>query len=199
MGFEMDAPESMDTGGNFLEQPGWYHFAVDAIDQNPTNKDGMPIDALKVNCHVLAGEHANQKGRAFGMMLFLPKMSDKNNGEFAKKRIARFFDAIVCGTISGGRVSVSDQEMDAAGGRQFVAKVRKEEGKEYVELSFADIYHVDDDTVKDVPKDAAALSLLPASLRRYKDQDAGKGNRRQKPQPEPSAAVAGGEIDLDDL
>jgi len=195
MGFEMDAPESMDTGANFLEQPGWYHLSVGNIDQQPTNREGMPIDALKVNCHVLDGEHKEQKGKSFGMMLFHPKMSDKNNGEFAKKRIARFFDSVCVGTVSNGRISVTDDEMDAAGGRQFVAKVKKSDNSDYMELSFADIYHVDDEAVKAVPKDQAALDLLPANLRRT-----GAATKpKQEAAAKPAASAAASPVDLDDI
>lgn len=167
---EMDMPEKMEQEGNFLAEPGTYHFAVLAVDEQPTSKDGRPLDGFKVHCCAMDGTTAGQQKREIELMFFAPKMSDKNNGEFAKRKMARF--AAACGILPaatpGARVSVDLQQ---AAGRQFVAEVERGTDAagnptKFLQLAWANIYHVDDPAVAQVPKDAAALGLLPATLRK---------------------------------
>ncbi len=172
MAFEYDqSEEAANNESNFLKDDGWFHFQVAGIDENPTKRDGSHLDALKVDCVVLAGTAENCIGKEFELPLWLPNLKQKNNGEFARKVLTRFFLAV--GLLKehkpGSRVSV---ETSDGIGRQFLAKLISEDqdgdpSKRRLKLSFSDIFHVDDPTRFAVacPKDLAAIAKIPAELR----------------------------------
>lgn len=218
--FEMEMPESTDRGGSFLDQPGTYHFSVTAIDEHPSGNDGKLIDGFRVSCAVLAGTTNGQEKKEVDITFFNPKLTDKNNGEFAKKKQARFALAVCLldGPRKGGeRVSIDLQQ---AIGRQFIAtmeerKYAKRDGSEgkSIDLHFADLWHVDDPEAAAYPKNEAALKLLPASLRKKPEQFGSSNGNGSKPATNgtpaklaapaaaPAAAVApvGGGVSIDDL
>jgi hypothetical protein len=208
MAFEMDMPDKMDGDSNFLSEPGTYHFAVLAVDEQPTNRDGKPLDGFKVHCCVLDGTTVNQAKKELELMFFAPKLTDKNNGEFAKRKQARFAMAtgILPQAAPGQRVSVDLQQ---AAGRQFVAEVERGTGSDgqptkFLQLAWANIYHVDDPAVAAVPKDAAALALLPKELRKtakdFEKKPASGGGNGSKPATATTAQPAtAGAVDLNDL
>jgi hypothetical protein len=197
----MDMPDKMEGDNNFLAEPGTYHFAVLAVDERPTNRDGKPLDGFKAHVCVLDGTTAGQAKKEMELMFFAPKLTDKNNGEFSKRKMARF--AMACGILPqaapGQRVTVDLQQ---AAGRQFVAEVERQTNQDgtvgkFLQLAWANIYHVDDPTVASVPKDAAALGLLPATLRKQqkdfeKAGSAAGGKPKAATQPPPA-------VDIDDL
>lgn len=218
MSFEMEMPESTDTGGgNFLREPGTYHFACMEVDEQPTNKAGdKMLDGFRVVAEVLNGDTAGQEGKSVELMFFKPKLTDKNNGEMAKKKQARF--AIATGVLgapkaAGEKVAVDLQQ---AVHRQFVATVSLDDReddpkKRFLQLHFADIFHVDDPAVAKVPKSEAALKLLPAGLRRTagsfgkpgdKKPANGNGNGTAHPggtKPAAGAAASASTVEVGDL
>lgn len=171
MAYEVEMPENMDAGGGeFIEKSGWYHLAVVAVDESPTDRKGQLISGFKASVCVLAGEHADQTKKTADLTLWNPKPTDKNNGEMAKKKQARFLAAtcVIDPAIKpspGKKVTV---DINNAVGRQLVARIemREVDGKKYSDFHFADIYHVDDPAVVNVPKLESALKLLPKELRR---------------------------------
>ena len=223
MAFEMEMPESTDRGGSFLDQPGTYHFSVTAMDEQPSGNDGKLIDGFRVSCAVLAGTTAGQEKKEVDITFFNPKLSDKNNGEFAKKKQARFVLAVglLDGPRKGGeRVTIDLQQ---AVGRQFIATMEertftKRDGSQgkSIDLHFADLWHVDDPEAAAYPKNEAALKLLPASLRKKPQQFGSSSNsgsgagtkstangtsaKPAAPAAAPAAAVApAGAVNIDDL
>ena len=88
MALEFDAPENQDQEGTFLTEPGKYHCLVHSVETDPLNKDGGQITnaAFRVHASVLEGTTAGQKDKEFNLMFFNPKMTDKDNGEMAKKK-----------------------------------------------------------------------------------------------------------------
>lgn len=189
MAFEMEMPESTDTGGAYLEKPGTYHLAVVNVDENPIDKQGSLLSGFKIEASVLGGTTEGQQNRTVELMFWNPKPTDKNNGEMAKKKQARFVMAV--GLLDGARKPGEKVTIDLqqAKGRQLVATLdhrddKKDSSKKYLDLHFADIWHVDDPEVKDVPKHLDALKLLPASLRRtnVKPTPASQTNNKQQTQ-----------------
>lgn len=163
MAFQHTAGGDTSAGGQFLDEPGWYHLMIQDIQDPPTDKSGTPIPdaAFKVNCSVLAGTVDGQKDKTVGIMFFHPKADGKNEGAFARKKIDRFL--IATGFATPAQIEAKESfDIDLQQGRmrQFIAKLDKEEGKRFLELSFADIYHVDDPAVASYPKDADALKLI---------------------------------------
>lgn len=209
MPMEMEMPESFDTGGAFLKEPGTYHLAVLEVDEQPTSQKGELIDGFKIDAHVLAGPQNKKQAE---ITFWNPKLTDKNNGEMAKKKQARFVLAtgIIQAAKPGEKVVV---DLQLAKGRQFIATLsnRESNGKTYIDLNFADIWHVDDPAAPQCERNQEALKLLPASLRRkpesFKPANAGgnsngNGNGHAKPasgQSQQSAAPVSTGVDLDDV
>ena len=211
---EIDLPQNMETESNFLNEVGTYHVAVLNVDESPTTRDGAPVDGFKVHFCVLDGTMVGQGKKEIELTFYNPKASDKNNGEFAKRKQARF--AMATGILPqaqpGQRVSVNLQD---AAGRQLVIEVERKtdqatgQPSKFLQLAWANIWHVDDPAVSAVPKDAAALGLLSATLRRKPEsfqttKPAANANGRQAPVA--GAAAAGqkqtasqGAVNLDDL
>jgi len=211
MAFEMEIPESMDTGGAFLQEPGTYHLSVLNVDEAPTSNNGELIDGFRVEVDVLAGPQAKKQAE---ITFFNPKLTDKNNGEMAKKKQARFAMAtgILPAAKPGEKVTIDLQHAKA---RQlivtFAKRKAKNSDKEFIDLNFADIWHVDDPSAPQCERNQDALKLLPAALRRKPESfkpangqapangsSNGNGQHKQQGQQQPAGAAAGG-VDLDDV
>lgn len=202
MSFEFDTPEKMDSDSTFLTEPGTYHFAVLAVDERPTNKAGAPLDGFRVHCCALDGTATGQAKKEIELLFFAPKPTEKNGGEFSKRKIARFAMAtgILPQAAPGQRVSI---DLQAAAGRQFVAEVERQKDQQgnetkFLQLAWANIWHVDDPAVASVPKDATALGLLPKDLRRAAESFATAKPNGNGQQAQQKPAATGG-VDLSDL
>jgi len=214
MAMEFDAPENFDQEGNGLREPGKYHCVVLAIDENPTNRDGKLIDnaVFRASLAVLDGTTPGQKDKQFDLIFFAPKMTHKDRGEMAKKKIWFFASSIGCGAIVDGKMVL---DFAAAVGRQTCMDIEMQESK-YKDASgaektshnpslvFCNVYHVDDPRVKDWPKDAAAMSLLPAGLRKKPEEFSAKKPEQAKPATTTQQATAKPDLsqsplNLDDL
>ena len=173
---EFDAPENLDQEGNGLREAGKYHCVVLRVEENPTNKDGKMIDnaVFRASLAILDGTTPGQKDKQFDLIFFAPKMTHKDRGEMAKKKIWFFASSIGCGAITNGKMAL---DFAAAVGRQTCMDIEMQESKykdaggaektsHNPSLVFCNVYHVDDPRVKDWPKDSIALGLLPAGLRK---------------------------------
>lgn len=189
MSFVFDAPEvdDFESGGLWLSEPGTYHCSVSEVNESPTNKDGEPLDGFKVKLTALAGTVADQKERTVNLLFFNPNMSSKDGGKFARRKQAKFLYAtgLLNENQLGQRVEI---DLQHALGRQVIATLEKDGN--FLQLSYDNIYHVDDPQASKFPKDEAALRLIPKELRR--DPSSFKSTR--KPDSKPAAAV-----NLDDL
>lgn len=168
----------------FLQEPGTYHFCVIDCTEEVIDAKGAIVDnaAFRASLEVLAGTSPGQEKKTCDMLFFHPKPSDKNEGAFARKKIDRFLLAV--GLIEeNARDQGVDIDMTTAIGRQFVAKMEQDEkNPKYLRLSFADIFHVDDEAVKAIPKCGAMLRQIPVRLRRV-------GSTQSKPAPAKSGAM----------
>lgn len=201
---------NVDRGGsNRIERPGTYHLQVTKLDMEPQGKDGRMINGFRVTALVLDGTaQANgkciEKGKSHEMTFFDPDMQAKQSSqEMSQRKQDRFF--FVVGAIDENNL---DQEVEidteAIEGRQFIAKFSEREytdrqGKQQkmVDLHFADMWHVDDVQVADVPKDASMLKLLPLEQRATAEHKAEVARQQyEEPVKQPAAASA---IDLDDI
>lgn len=159
-------PDSMEVS-HFLEKPGWYHFIATDVNDAPTSQKGDVVDALKVSCQVLAGTEASQKKREFSPWLNNPNPAHKDGGAFCNRVHLRLARAL--GILPQAKPGEAVEIVWANGqGRQFVAKVvtrTNQDGREGLQIDGAHIYHVSDDEVKDVPKDAAALKAMGVTVK----------------------------------
>jgi hypothetical protein len=199
MAFNYQTGGDTTTGGSRLTEPGTYHQVVTEITDQPTKKDGslIPNAAFAATLGVLDGTTPGQKDKSVNLIFFNGKVGEPKSEAFAKKKMDRFFMAV--GMLTPQQVeseaSVSLNLPDAIG-RQLVAKYEKNKPEDkFVDLSFADIYHVDDAAVKEVPKDVAALKLIDAKLR----WPNGQPPAAPKSEPKPTAAAAASTTSFDDL
>lgn len=186
MSWEVEQPDELEgqggQGGKYVNEPGIYHVCWTAVDENPAKRDGTPIDGTQLSLEVLAGTNASQAGKSLDILLFNPRSTDKATlQDLAKRRKFAFaYSTCLVGQHEPGKKAVVDVQQ--AVGRQSVVKVarkQKEENGKYVddpegriELSWADIYHVDDPWVErnSVPLSAEFIAMIPASLRKQKVQ-----------------------------
>ena len=123
MAFEMDLPEDMDTGGSFLNEPGKYHMAVLAVDEQPTNRKGGVMDGFKVHCCAMDGTVAGQAKKEVELMFFAPDLTKSQKSiEMKRRQMSRFASA--CGILPqaapGQRVTVDLQQAVGQIGRAHV-------------------------------------------------------------------------------
>jgi hypothetical protein len=201
--YGFDAPATADAGGSFLSTPGWYHFLIIEMNDSPKKGDGGLLDGFKVTANVLDGSPRSDDGKQCsevdkhcGIMFFSPSMSARDGGEFARKKIARFFLAtnLMKSDQLGNKIDVNLQD---AIGEQFVAKIDITEDGRYCELSFAEIYHIDDAKVRDIPKSTDEIAHIPPE-NRLTNGKAAAPKRKAKAKPKPQPAVAAID-DIDDI
>lgn len=174
---DFDMPDTIETGGdaNRLKKEGSFHFAIDNLDTEPVSEEGKALDGWRVSMQVLDGTVrengvCTEKKKTIDILLFNPKLNGKDGGKWARLKQARLLVAagLVEPNATGKGVSFDPEK---AGGCQICAKLQlkqEQDGSQgkFLEFAYADIFHVDDPDAKDIPKDAAALKLLPKTLRR---------------------------------
>lgn len=228
MALSFEMPEEIGGGGgNFLREPGKFHFVATKMDESPSWPSGEPIDGYKVVGEVLADTKGGQCiGQEAEIIFSNPNPLHKDGGAFGRKKIAACMVALgFAGPVNMGK-SI-DADLEEGIGRQFFAELelRKDEsgevyltarGNTVLELAFANIYHVDDPAAKNYPRDEASLAAIPAAHRitdpaffdaiRGKkpksDGDGGNGSAKAAPKPTPkptSPAMAAVSTDLGDL
>lgn len=175
MAMNFEQPEDIaGGGGNFVDKPGVYHMLVTDTDENPAKKDGSPLDAVKVSLSCLTGTNPEQKDRSFDLLMWAP---EEGGGEMPNKIRSRFALATCLIGHHQPKQKTSVETSDAIG-RQLVCKLRWRQKKDDVsgewkdtdrlELSFADIWHVDDPEVAKtgIKLDQDSLAMIPAALRK---------------------------------
>lgn len=186
MAYKHKGGGDLSTGGKFLREPGTYHVMVTSIDDRPCTRDGRPIDnaEFRVNLEVLDGTTPEQTGQITDIMFFCPKLGGKDDGKFARKKIDRFFVAASAMTedqvLKEESVDIDFAEMD---GRQFFATFQMDKENKHLELAFTEMYHIDDPKMATVPRDEAALKIIPPSLRRIGEQPRQKTTQQATPKP----------------
>lgn len=176
-------------GGQFLDEAGTYHLYVLSATESPTKKSGEPIQnsMFGATCEVQAGTTPGQKGKIVNLTFFRGKAGEEKSMAFAKKKMDRFF--IATNVLTPGDVENKVKKaIDIPGLKcqQFIAKFDKEKPEsKFVDLSFADIYHVDDTAVASIPKD-------PDMMKNISPKDRWPGgrslNKDEKPASPPPAA-----------
>jgi len=167
MSFALETTEDVGSGASdqYLNTPGTYHMVITSVAENEGPK-GNPIDGFTVGLSVLDGTAKEQKDKSTNLCLFSPDQSkpDKSQ-EWARKKQTAF--AIASGLIDltklGGKVQI---DLQNAVGRQIVATFESDDKGQYVDLSYANIYHVDDPRAANFPKDREALAVIPKDQRK---------------------------------
>lgn len=167
MSFAMDTTE--DVGGSasdqYLNEAGTYHCVITSVAENEGPK-GNPIDGFTIGLAVLEGTAKGQKDKSTNLCLFSPDQSKSDKSqEWSRKKQTAF--AIAAGLIDlkklGGKVQIDLQD---AVGRQVVVTFDHDDSGKYLQLSYANIYHVDDPRAANFPKDKEALAIIPKEQRK---------------------------------
>jgi hypothetical protein len=160
--------EGAGSGASWLKEPGKYHAMILHADENPVDKDKNPIDGFKIQFLVIAGD---QKGKQLDLTFYNPDMSKSEKAiAFAERKQAACLVAL--GLITEqqfGTEAIIDLNAATNPPRQFFIELEKQEGKEFLSLCYANIYHIDDPACADPviwQRDAGQIAKLPPACRR---------------------------------
>jgi hypothetical protein len=209
MGFAFDAPETTTGEGGGLSTPGTYHVVINEVREGESAQ-GKPIDGLTITVEVMDGTTKGMSGKTRSESLFVPSLKDQEKEQqtgqpsMPRKKLAAMF--IAANAMQPDQLGKPvDVDTAAMVGQQCVIKFEHQmekdgEGKytvptQYIQISYSDIFHVDDPDVKAVPKSADALSLIPAE---YRHNEAWFAWKKKKVAAKPAMATAGA-TSADDL
>lgn len=176
MAMTMQMPKKVQGAGKaWLDRPGTYHCSISDVQEQATDKDEKPLNGFKVQLAVLDGTvrdsvGCTERGKVFDLILFHPDSTKSESAqEWAVRKQAAFI--IAAGLVTekqlGEQVSF---DLNHAKDRQIIISLnrsdRSTDTKTFLELAFADIFHIDDPRTEKFPKDAAAIRILPQSMRR---------------------------------
>lgn len=185
-----DAPQSMESGGgNYLTQRGTYHVVITQVKSGEGPKGGA-IDGFTFDVDVLAGTSENCQGKVHSEVIFLPDMSkSEESQERSKQKIAAFGIAANLQTPEDLFANGINYDESEAIEEQMLIKFRFQQKKndetgewedtKFLQISFADIFHVDDPEVASIPKNEEALALIDKSKRHSESWFAFKGKKTQ--------------------
>lgn len=188
MGYTGEAPESVSGGGGFLDEPGTYHFVVSQgfDDQGKRKKDGSrsPISGCTLELVCLGGTVEGCEGKSHSETLFYPSPNGSEKANDIKKRALAAL-LIAANQMQpeslGGQMAIDQSVLDAIVERntQIVMKLGRQMENDgngnytvetrFLQLDYANVYHVDDPEVAAVPKDAEALKLIDQQFRHGSD------------------------------
>jgi hypothetical protein len=199
---KLQTTETTEGEGGGLRKPGTFHVVVNDVREGESRK-GKPIDGLTVTFEVLAGTVDGQAGTSHTETFFLPSLDDNDKNAAMKLRKLTAM-AVATNIVQpdqlGQEVDIPFTQMV---GQQIVVKLERQMEKdgagkytietEYVQVSYSDLYHVDDPAVKDVPKNADALGLIAKASRHQESWFAWKQKKAAAPAAsrQPVAAMNG--------
>jgi len=192
--FEVEVADDFESESSFLSKPGTYHLVIEDVKVGVGPK-GNAIEGATFSLSVYAGTVESEKKKTYNHVIFFPKATHKDGGKFATKVLSKFLLAAnqVNPSDKGKRIAIDPEKLVAQQiVMSFVHGKPGDDGKSYLEVDNGGlaVYHIDDPHVAGIPKDTAAIGLLPKELRHDKawfDQVYAK----QKPAPvSPTAQAA---------
>ena len=171
---KFSAPETLPSGGgNWIDKPGTYHLVVTVTEEQPVSRTKGMIDGFKVAFQAVEGTVRDRDGRftekdkTIDLIFWNPKLTDKNEGLFARQKQAAFF--VAAGLMREDQLGTEvDITLGDACGHHVIATMEEDEkdGKKRIQLAYADIFHIDDPRAAGFPRNEKALALVPATHRR---------------------------------
>ena len=192
MQFQFEQPPEGEDKPAFLSKPGFYHVAVLAQNPQPIGKNQQYIDGLEVQFGVLAGTHLDQFDTSYTCIFIKGNANHSDGGRFCNLKLLKLFTALgLLGEHAPGQQTTLDTSLLV--GRQCVIEVESKKNSEgsknpdgfHIEFKGAQVFHVDDPAVKDVPKHPEFLGIIPKELRR-----AATTFKNDNPPPAAGAAAA---------
>lgn len=184
---KLTAPESIVSNSNFLENTednaGCYLAVVTASTHNGYRfKDEIKLmDGFSFECEVIGGKN---HGKSFQLKFYDPKPSSSDGGAFARRKQFSALVAVdICKPDQLGkdieffiREDDSNDKDDFVAGSIFYCELElgksNDEGKRYLDLRYANIYHVDDPRIANVKFEddqRARIASITPSYRHPKD------------------------------
>lgn len=150
---------------NYLSDAGTFHCVVVRCTDGADQK-GNPLAGFNTQFSVLNGTAEGCRDKEFTLTFFDPDMSrgEKSQAWASKKQTAFM---VACNLIDLQKIGEEvDIEVGDAVGQQVVISVEKDENEKYLQLVWANIYHVDDPRAKAFPKCEKSIGLVGASNRK---------------------------------
>lgn len=163
--------DDLGSSGSLLQEPGFYHLLIEDIRDGKICGDQEKLiegGGLGVRFKAIHGPHADHH---LNCIFYDPQSSHKDGGKFArKKQTALLVAANVLPIESLTSEAPVSYDENLARSQQVIAEFElgkpNDQGKRYLDISFANIYHVDDPRVKAIEKSEAHLELIPKQFRR---------------------------------
>ena len=161
--FEFDAPtaEEAATGGNFLELPGKFHAVIQHAEENAMRGEKMVKGfMLEIAVHGTEAGKECEIGKTFKLYFANGEPTHKDGGKFMR---AKQLAALVAGNALdpskfGQKVTI---DLEGMTNHQVCVKLSlgdvQPNGKQYLDLDGASIFHIDDPRAKSFPKNAEIL------------------------------------------
>lgn len=212
MAMAFEAPEDLSSGdSNRLSEPGTYHLIITNVREGE-GPNGKPCDGFTFEADVLAGTTEGCHGKTVKETIFAPNFKSSDDAQkMSRKKLAAFFIASDAMTPDQLGKSVNI-ELSEAVGKQIVAEFDRQMEKDaqgkytvptkYIQISYANIYHVDDPDVKDVPKHKEALKMRDAANKHEASYFSFKAKSKPATKREPALATASAnqfDAGLDDI
>jgi NifU-like protein involved in Fe-S cluster formation len=160
------SPEEFNSGGNFLNTPGKYHGAIIHAEENPTRNDKLVKGFM---FEVAVQNQGECCGQTIKLYFGNGDPSHKDGGAFKTKcQVSALIAAnVIAPSDLGKQVEINPE---SALNHQVCFEIAlgkpQQDGKQWPELNYANIFHVDDPRAKAYPKDEEALSVIPKEFRR---------------------------------
>lgn len=172
------APETIESGSAYLqntkENEGFYLMKVsDAHDGQRPSKDGLvSFEGISVECEVIGGPNHEQQ---FTLKLYYPKSSSSDGGKSAAGKIFSFLVAtdVITPELLGKEFEFDPE--DAIGSLFFIElKLGKpsSDGKQYLDLNWMNVYHVDDPRASKIKMDDHQKSMVASISDKLRHKDA---------------------------
>lgn len=181
--FETSSQEEMQhSGGTYLSTPGKYHATITQVRENAGPK-GEPIEGFSFELSILAGTQPGQEEKLINLTLWNPKLngSEKSQAMDRKKQTAFAIAAnLIDPNKLGGKVSC---DLNQAVGAQIIVDLVPQEkdgekSDKFLQLNYANIYHVDDPEAASVPRSAEAIALIQPNQRHTESWFAFKASKQ---------------------
>lgn len=192
---KISTTETVHGEGGALKQAGTYHVVVNKVAEGESIK-GTPIDGLTVVFEVMGGTSEGQQGKTHTESFFLPTLQDTK----PEMKLRRFTAMAIAGNVLKPEQLGTDADIPFIEmiGHQMLVKFNHQMEKdgngdytietEYLQVAYSDLFHVDDPAVKDIPKNADALSIIPKEHRHNAEWFAWK---KKKPTAKRATVAAG--------
>ena len=218
MGFAVETVAGEDlasNAGNRLQHPGWFHATIVDV-KDGLSTQGKSINGFTVEVDIMAGkaDEANVDpkeiaGKTMSLTFFAPDLSGSAEQQDGTRRLNTAFlvaanlidpsklgQAVEIDPLAAIRHHIvihlrwKHQNVDVNGVETWV------DDKQYMQIAYADVCHIDDPQAASIPKNVAALKFIKPEHRHKPEWFAFKAKNGNGAAPAAAKAPAGN-VDVD--